>query len=134
MCHALACPKLLRLRHFKAKPSLQALKTATRQPVFTAGHVLRHDGPPTKKRADALAQRVRSASERRRSYWLRSSMSSLQGVAWYADLAALTYPTPPTKKPAALASPKARAPSEAQDQNFGSRNNGAPLSLVLPRP
>jgi hypothetical protein len=46
-------------------------------------------------------------------------VSSLQGEAWYADLAALTYPTPAAKKPSATASPKqmpvVRPPSEAQD-------------------
>jgi hypothetical protein len=60
-------------------------------------------------------------------------VSSLQGAAWYADLAALTYPTPAAKKPPATASPKqmpiVRPPSEAQDAN-----SGAPLSLIPPRP
>ncbi len=49
--------------------------------------------------------------------------SSLQGAAWYADLASLTYPTPAAKKLSII-----RPPSEAQDPNVGS--SGAPLSLI----
>jgi hypothetical protein len=68
---------------------------------------------------------------------LQQHISSFQRAPWYADLAALTYATAAAKKAAAAASPKqmpsAPGPSEAQDPNVGSRNDGAPLSLS-PRP
>jgi hypothetical protein len=65
---------------------------------------------------------------------LQQRVSSFQRVHWYADLAALTYPTAGARKSTAAPMPTARVPSEAQDANDSSRNDGAPLSLVPPRP
>jgi hypothetical protein len=68
---------------------------------------------------------------------LQRRVSSLQSPRWYSDLAPLTHPTAPAKKPAAVAAPKraptARAPSQTHDTNVGGNNNDdVPVSLVSP--
>jgi hypothetical protein len=68
---------------------------------------------------------------------LQRRLSSFQSPRWYSDLAPLTHPPAPAKKPAAVAAPKrvptARAPAQTHDANVGGNNNDdAPVSLVSP--
>jgi hypothetical protein len=68
---------------------------------------------------------------------LQRRVSSFQSPRWYSDLAPLTHPTAPAKKPAVVAAPKrvptARPPAQTSDANVGRNNNDdAPVSLVSP--